>query len=161
MLPLWDTRMQQLIEAAQPDALICELLDCLPLTTTDGHLAALDNLVGYFRNNEARMQYAHFRELGLPVGSGIVESAHRHVLQTRMKRAGQRWGLTRGRRMARLRAAYRTAGARRFHRALLDARQATSTRRTAHRALPNGPRRAKHNYVLSPSSRLNRAAASI
>jgi len=32
-----------------------------------------------------------------------------------MKRAGQRWAIKRGRRMARLRAAYRTAGPRRFH----------------------------------------------
>ena len=158
-LPLWDTRMQQLIDASQPDALIRELLDCLPLTTTDGQLAALDNLVAYFRTNEKRMQYVRFRELGLPVGSGIVESAHRHVLQARMKRAGQRWSLTRGRRMARLRAAYRTAGARRFHRVLLDA-TLVRTRRAPHMPLPNGPRRATHNYSLSRGSRLNRAAAS-
>jgi hypothetical protein len=154
-LPLWDERIHQLVDASQPDALIHELLDCLPFTTTEGHLAALDNLVSYYRANEKRMQYSRFRELGLPVGSGIVESAHRHVLQARMKRAGQRWSLVRGRRMARLRAAYRTAGPRRFHRALHDARVARA-RRADHQALPNGARRVKHTY--SPS-RLNRRAS--
>jgi hypothetical protein len=154
-LPLWDERIRQLVDASQPDALIREMLDCLPFTTTEGQLAALDSLVGYYRANEKRMQYSRFRELGLPVGSGIVESAHRHVLQARMKRAGQRWSLVRGRRMARLRAAYRTAGPRRFHSALHEARVARA-RRLNHRTLPNGPRRATRTY--SPS-RLTRSAS--
>lgn len=31
------------------------------------------------------------RACGLPIGSGAVESSARHVVQQRMKRAGQRW----------------------------------------------------------------------
>jgi hypothetical protein len=81
-------------------------------------LEALENLVRYYRTNANRMKYRRYREDGLPIGSGAVESAHRHVLQTRMKRAGQRWALRNARRMARLRAAYRTAGARRFYDAI-------------------------------------------
>ena len=106
------------------------------------------------------MQYSRFRELGLPVGSGLVESAHRHVLQARMKRAGQRWSLVRGRRMARLRAAYRTAGARRFHSALREAtvRRARPANR---RPLPNAPRRVKRTYTPSRVSPLGRKALSI
>lgn len=100
------------------------------------------------------MRYAEFRALGLPVGSGIVESAHRHVLQVRMKRAGQRWAVRRGRQMARLRAAYRTAGPRRFHWAIGEARKAPPPRH--HQAVPNGPMRAKHRYTLSRGSPLNR-----
>jgi hypothetical protein len=64
------------------------------------------------------MNYRLLREEGLPIGSGAVESAHRHVLQTRMKRAGQRWSLRNARRIARLRAAYRTAGALGFYDAI-------------------------------------------
>lgn len=73
------------------------MLECLPLTSTDDQLAALDDVIGYYRNNEKRMRYRTFRSLGLPVGSGIVESAHRHVLQVRMKRAGQHWSIVRAR----------------------------------------------------------------
>ena len=46
---------------------------------------------GYFRANRARMDYPRFRELGLPIGSGAVESAAKHVVQLRMKRPGSRW----------------------------------------------------------------------
>jgi len=29
--------------------------------------------------------------LGLPIGSGLIESGHRHVLQARLKKAGTAW----------------------------------------------------------------------
>jgi hypothetical protein len=157
-LPLWEQRLKQLLDDASPDAAIRELMDCLPYTADDDQLRALDDLIRYYRTNEKRMRYLLFRELGLPIGSGIVESAHRHVLQVRMKRAGQRWSPLRARRMARLRAAYRTAGPRRFHSAIGEAVAAPPSR--AHRTLPNGPRRAKRTVTPSRVSGLNRAAAS-
>lgn len=157
-LPLWETRIQQLIDADSPDAAIAELLECLPLTTTDEQLAALDNVVGYYRHNEKRMRYRIFKAMGLPVGSGIVESAHRHVLQVRMKRAGQRWAIVRARRMVRLRAVYKTTGPYRFHRAIRDAIKAPAPK--VHQQLANAPRRIKHSYTPHMGSRLNRAAAS-
>jgi hypothetical protein len=46
---------------------------------------------GYFRTNAARMAYPAFRAAGLPIGSGAVESAAKHLVQQRMKRAGMRW----------------------------------------------------------------------
>lgn len=138
-LPLWEARIHQLIEADSPDAAIAELLECLPLTSTDDQLAALDDVVGYYRTNEKRMRYRTFRSLGLPVGSGIVESAHRHVLQVRMKRAGQRWSIVRARRMAQLRAIYRTAGAHQFHWAIGAAQNPLPAR--THHQVPNAPRR--------------------
>jgi hypothetical protein len=46
---------------------------------------------GYFQTNAARMDYPRFRALGLPLGSGAVESLAKHLVQRRMKRAGMRW----------------------------------------------------------------------
>jgi hypothetical protein len=157
-LPAWQERITQLLEASSPDAAIRELMECLPYTMDDEQLAGLDDLVRYYRTNEKRMRYTLFRELGLPIGSGIVESAHKHVLQTRMKRAGQRWSLPRARRMARLRAAYRTAGPRNFHAAIRAATHAPPKR--AHHLLPNAPRRAKPRRSLHPGSPLNRGRLS-
>jgi hypothetical protein len=157
LLPHWEARIHQLIDADGPDAAIAELMACLPFAANDDQLAALDDVVGYYRTNAKRMRYRSFRARGLPVGSGIVESAHRHVLQVRMKRAGQRWSIPRARRMARLRAVYRTTGAVRFHaavRAGLSYPADTSTRRYIQPA----PRRIKHAYTLHPGSSLNRAA---
>ena len=157
-LPLWEARINHLIDADSPDAAISELLECLPLTTTDDHLAALDDVIGYYRTNEKRMRYRTFRQLGLPVGSGIVESAHRHVLQVRMKRAGQRWSIVRARRMARLRAVYRTAGAHQFHRAIRDGLKVSAPH--AHQTMPNAPRRIKRDFKPSRMSPAGRTAAS-
>lgn len=156
-LPAWQERITRLLDAPSPDAAIRELMECLPHTTDDEQLAALDDLVRYYRTNEKRMRYTLFRELGLPVGSGIVESAHKHVLQTRMKRAGQRWSLLRARRMARLRAGYRTAGARAFHAAIRAGIEPPSVQ--AHRTLPNGARRARHDYKPSRVSPYGRATS--
>jgi hypothetical protein len=46
---------------------------------------------GYFATNAARMAYPAYRARGLPIGSGAVESAAKHLVQDRMKRAGMRW----------------------------------------------------------------------
>ena len=46
---------------------------------------------GYFRSNAERMRYPTYRHQGLLVGSGAVESAAKHLVQQRMKRAGMRW----------------------------------------------------------------------
>jgi hypothetical protein len=45
----------------------------------------------YFRTHQARMDYPTYRAQGLPLGSGAVESAGKHLVQLRMKRAGARW----------------------------------------------------------------------
>lgn len=125
MLPLWQKRCEQLLAAGEPDALIAELMSCVALLPSRGRaerLTALDDLIRYYRTNAHRMRYASFREAGWPIGSGAAESAHRHVLQVRMKRAGQRWAMRNARRMANLRAAYRTAGPADFYEAIRRAR---------------------------------------
>ena len=59
--------------------------------TTDQATKTLDTERGYFRSNAERMRYSSYRDQGLPVGSGAVESAAKHLVQQRMKRAGMRW----------------------------------------------------------------------
>lgn len=45
----------------------------------------------YFRSNSHRMDYPTFRKRGLPIGSGAIESAAKHLVQQRFKRPGARW----------------------------------------------------------------------
>ena len=47
--------------------------------------------IGYFCRNRHRMLYDQYRQEGLPIGSGVVESAAKTVVQGRMKQAGMRW----------------------------------------------------------------------
>jgi hypothetical protein len=46
---------------------------------------------GYFTANALRMQYPLFRKLGLPIGSGAIESEAKRLVQLRCKRPGMRW----------------------------------------------------------------------
>lgn len=50
-----------------------------------------NELVNYLEKNAFRMRYNEYRNNQLMISSSPIESAHRTVLQTRMKRSGQRW----------------------------------------------------------------------
>jgi hypothetical protein len=63
------------------------------------------SLLTYYENNLKRMDYKKYREQGLLIGSGPMEAAHRHVIQTRMKLSGQRWTLKGAQQVANLRVA--------------------------------------------------------
>ena len=63
----------------------------LPQSKNRKEKQARDNLIGYYRDNVKRMQYKTFKEKGLLIGSGAIESAHRNIIQQRVKLSGQRW----------------------------------------------------------------------
>jgi len=69
------------------------LLTLLDATQAPSPLAAaiLQRERQYVRTNAARMDYPTFRAQGFPIGSGAVESAGKHLVELRMKRAGARW----------------------------------------------------------------------
>jgi hypothetical protein len=49
-------------------------------------------LIAYYQSNKTRMDYPGYKKLGAGIiGSGAIESAHRTVVQKRMKQSGQRW----------------------------------------------------------------------
>jgi hypothetical protein len=48
-------------------------------------------LIVYLQNNKGRIRYKEPWEEGLAVGSGSVEGACKHLVQSRFKRAGMRW----------------------------------------------------------------------
>ena len=47
----------------------------------------------YLEKRKDNLDYAGARAAGLPIGSGEVESGHRHVIQQRLKIAGAWWTL--------------------------------------------------------------------
>jgi hypothetical protein len=49
-----------------------------------------DSVCSYLESNRDRMDYESYRARGLLIGSGAVESAHRTVMQRRLKRSSQR-----------------------------------------------------------------------
>lgn len=69
---------------------------------------ARDNLINYYMENAPRMRYNDYREKGLMIGSGPIESAHRTVFQQRMKLSGQRWTKKGLQQIVNLRAVYKS-----------------------------------------------------
>jgi hypothetical protein len=45
----------------------------------------------YLTERRGQLDYAGARARGLPIGSGEIESGHRHVVQQRLKLAGAWW----------------------------------------------------------------------
>ena len=62
--------------------------------------------IHYFSKHAHRMQYGTFRKKGYLIGSGPIESAHRKVIQQRLKLSGQRWTMVGLQTIVTLRAAY-------------------------------------------------------
>ena len=48
-------------------------------------------LLQYFQDNQQRLAYDRASKHHLPIGSGAVESAARHIVQQRLKQSGMRW----------------------------------------------------------------------
>ena len=69
---------------------VIEALRFLRPKTTEAK-TKIAELSTYLTNNLDRMDYPAYRERGLRVGSGAVESANFHVIGTRLKLQGMRW----------------------------------------------------------------------
>ncbi|NLY71495.1 MAG: ISKra4 family transposase, partial [Clostridiales bacterium] len=65
----------------------------------------VEDLKIYLENNRDKMNYIDYISKGYFIGSGAVESGHKHVLQQRLKLAGMRWSRGGAQYIASLRAA--------------------------------------------------------
>ncbi|GHO48619.1 hypothetical protein KSX_67820 [Ktedonospora formicarum] len=87
-----------------PDQMLSRCLHVLkhrgprPLLRMANHLGSdllqqkgIQEHLDYLRKREPLMQYPTFREHGWPIGSGMVESANKLVVQARLKGSGMHW----------------------------------------------------------------------
>ena len=65
----------------------------------------IKKLINYFANHRHRLAYQQCRDEGLPLGSGGIESANKHICHVRLKRSGAWWLEENGNTMLRLRCA--------------------------------------------------------
>lgn len=82
----WLDKQKSLLLESKPDSVI----RALKKLQKEG-VAGVDKVIAYFEAHKEKMNYKYYREQGWMIGSGPIESAHRTVLQVRMKRSGQRW----------------------------------------------------------------------
>lgn len=69
---------------------VLSILQC-QLEPAEQKEAPIRSAHGYMSQRQGHMDYAGARATGLPIGSGEVESGHKHVLQKRLKIAGAWW----------------------------------------------------------------------
>ncbi len=62
-------------------------------------------LINYLSTHKDRLAYKDCKETGLPIGSGGIESANKHICHVRLKRSGAWWLEENGNTMLRLRCA--------------------------------------------------------
>jgi hypothetical protein len=65
----------------------------------------IKKLINYLGNHKHRLGYQECRDAGLPIGSGGIESANKHICHVRLKRSGAWWLENNGNTMLRLRCA--------------------------------------------------------
>jgi hypothetical protein len=93
MATAWATTQRHALRDGDPAAVVASLR-ALPVRTAPDPVdaeARQREILGYFVPRLGQMRYATFRAQGLPIGSGLVESANKLVVEARMKGAGRRW----------------------------------------------------------------------
>ncbi|MFT6374534.1 MAG: hypothetical protein ACJARS_001177 [bacterium] len=53
----------------------------------------VDKCAGYLLRNKARLRYDEYLAKGLPIATGVIEGACRHLINDRLAITGARWGL--------------------------------------------------------------------
>lgn len=66
----------------------------------------VDQAADYLLNHKAHLDYPRYLKLGLPIATGVIEGAVRHLVNDRMDITGARWGLSGAEAILRLRALY-------------------------------------------------------
>jgi hypothetical protein len=64
---------------------------------------AVDKAADYIDHNQQRLQYDQALDQGLPIATGVIEGACRHLVKDRMDITGARWGLERAEAILKLR----------------------------------------------------------
>lgn len=88
----WFSRLRHLLRHGKPSEVLAEVHQ--PLANKKLRYRArksLENLESYLSDHEQHLDYTRFKELGLPIGSGMVESACKWLIQQRFKCVGMRW----------------------------------------------------------------------
>lgn len=88
----WVTKNLRLLLEGKLSTVLCELKDALLNTKlSKSKRKTLEGVIRYYTRNRRRMKYDEYLAMGLPIGSGVVEGACRHLVKDRMELAGMRW----------------------------------------------------------------------
>ncbi len=87
----WLDSQKRRFKTNQLDAVLADLAPHVESETVADLDAPVRAAQRYFSNRRQQFDYQGAHEHGLPIGSGEIESAHRYVVQQRLKRPGAWW----------------------------------------------------------------------
>jgi len=87
----WYGRMSKQLGHQPPQRTVNELQLLQRQHPDHPETEAIELAIRYLQKRLPMIDYPHFRRRQIPIGSGIVESGHKVVMQRRMKQAGMRW----------------------------------------------------------------------
>jgi hypothetical protein len=88
----WFVLARRKLRRGKADEILADIKAALALEgLPDSARKTLTNLYNYLDTHRDHIDYARFKELGLPIGSGLVESACKWLIQQRFKGVGMRW----------------------------------------------------------------------
>lgn len=88
----WFAKVRHQLRHGEENSVLMELKTTLALNELPAHARhTLQNVYDYLLKHSAHISYEKFKELGLPLGSGMVESACKWLIQQRFKGVGMRW----------------------------------------------------------------------
>lgn len=87
----WRRTQQKRFKTAHNKKVIKELEQKLEPHDIPDEEAPVRRAFRYLNNRSSQLNYKEALDKNLPIGSGIVESGHKHVIQGRLKLAGSAW----------------------------------------------------------------------
>lgn len=87
----WRRTQQKRLKGGAVQKVLAALAEHLEADATPEAEAPVRNGYRYLSHRLECLDYPRALALGLPIGSGMIESGHRHVLQARLKKAGAAW----------------------------------------------------------------------
>jgi hypothetical protein len=88
----WFVSARHRLRHGEADALLDDLAAAIALPDLpDTARSHLTKLYAYLDKHRDHIQYEHLKAMGLPIGSGLVESACKWLIQQRFKGVGMRW----------------------------------------------------------------------
>ena len=101
--PIWVEKFSDKIWNGKVDQVVAEIFEMAKASKLQTPLLELHQ---YFFHRTKMMRYDRFREAGIFIGSGAIESANRYAIQDRLKKSGMKWSIAGANAIAQLRTLY-------------------------------------------------------
>lgn len=99
----WLKQQKESMKQSDYKSVLLALKPYVEPKTVEENKAPVRACYRYINNRPKQLDYHSAQEKGLPIGSGEVESAHRYVIQKRLKIAGAWWSIEQAKNMLSLR----------------------------------------------------------